>query len=68
MAEGKLTDAIESNAQAPASASTDGFSAQQHSLPDQIAADQHVAANAAVTRDTRTLGVRFAKIVPPGAV
>jgi hypothetical protein len=68
MADGNLTDAIKTNAQAPASASGDGVSAQQHRLTEQIAADQHVAANAAVARNTRTLGIRFAKIVSPGAV
>jgi len=61
----ELTEAIEENAQGPKKASGDSGSIEQHSLPDQIAADKHLAAKKAVQSKSR--GVRFSKLIPPGA-
>lgn len=62
-----LKDTIRDNASGPAKATGDLGSHEQHSLPDQIAADKHLgAASAVASRKTR--GIRFNKLVPPGAV
>lgn len=37
-----LVDTIETNAQGPKQVNSDGHSATQHSLPEQIAADEYV--------------------------
>jgi hypothetical protein len=50
---------------APAKASGDAGSVEQHKLTDQIAADRHLASKDAVTKPKR--GLRFNKLVPPGA-
>ncbi len=60
-----LTDKIRENAQAPAKASSDGVSVEQHSLADQIAADKYLASKEAAK--TKHRGLRFNKLVPPGA-
>ncbi|MCG3180946.1 MAG: hypothetical protein BIFFINMI_03312 [Phycisphaerae bacterium] len=61
-----LDDAIKENAAGPAKASGDSGSMEQHPLPDQIAADKYLANKKAMA--SQTLGLRRAKIVPPGAV
>jgi hypothetical protein len=61
-----LSDAIAENAAAPAQVSTDAGTVRQHPLSDQIEADRYLASKEAVTRPTR--GLRFNKLVPPGAV
>ena len=61
-----LSDQIEENASGPASASGDIGSMQQHSLPDQIAADRFLKSQAAVA-DNPLRGLRFNKLIPPGA-
>ena len=61
----ELHDAIEENAKGPAKASGDAGSVEQHPLPDQIEADRYLAAKKAAKQPTR--GLRFSKIVPPGA-
>ena len=61
-----LSDAIQQNAEGPHSASGDAGSMQQHSLPDQIAADKHLASKRAMGR--KNLGLTRVKIIPPGAV
>ena len=58
-------DTIRENAQSPAKASSDGVSVEQHSLADQIEADKYLAAKDAVKSKSR--GLRFNKLVPPGA-
>lgn len=64
-----LQDTISENAQGPAEARGDSGSMRQHSLPDQIAADKHLASKTALADSTKkTLGVRFVGLVPPGAV
>lgn len=59
-----LDDAIRQNAQGPAKAQGDTGSVEQHKLPDQIAADRHLASKEAVKSKRR--GLRFNKLVPPG--
>jgi len=61
-----LKKAIESNAKGPRQATADGVTVQQHSLKDQIAADQYLADKEVAKNPARAL-VRV-KIVPPGAV
>lgn len=60
-----LENSILENAAAPAKASGDSGSMEQHPLPDQIAADRYLASKAA-TKKTG-LGITFKKLVPPGA-
>lgn len=61
----ELDDTIRENAKGPAKAAGDAGSIEQHKLPDQIAADRHLAAKDAVKSPRR--GLRFNKLVPPGA-
>ena len=64
-----LQDTISENAQGPAEARGDEGSMRQHPLPDQIAADKHIAAKSALSDSTKkTIGVRLIGLVPPGAV
>ena len=60
-----LTDAIRTNAEGPKSASGDSGSMQQHSLPEQIAADRYLASKNA--SQSKGLGIRLTKVVSPGA-
>ncbi len=60
-----LEQTIRDNAQGPAKAAGDAGSVEQHSLQDQIAADRYL--NAKQAAKGKTLGLRFTKIVPPGA-
>lgn len=62
---GSLDDAIRENAQGPAEAHGDSGGVKQHSLKDQIEADRFLASKQAVKSKSR--GVRFTKIAPPGA-
>lgn len=57
---------IATSAAGPKSAKGDSGEMQEHSLPDQIAADRYLRSTRA-NRRGRGLGVRFMKIVPPGA-
>ncbi len=57
--------AIEQNAQGPKKAQGDAGSVEQHSLPDQIAADRYLASKKAVR--ARGKGIVISKLVPPGA-
>jgi hypothetical protein len=61
-----LTETIEDNAAGPKQATADGVTVQQHSLPDQIAADKYLANKAASANPARAF--TRVKIVPPGAV
>jgi hypothetical protein len=58
-------NAIEQNAQGPKKAQGDAGSVEQHSLPDQIAADRYLASKRAMR--SRGRGLRISKLVPPGA-
>ena len=62
----ELDSAIETNAKGPRQASADGVNVQQHSLPDQIAADKYLAGKRA-TRNPAKAFTRV-KIIPPGTV
>ena len=61
----ELEQKIEENAQGPKRAKGDSGEVEQHSLPDQIAADRYLASKEAAKKG---LGVRMTKVVPPGAV
>ena len=61
-----LEQAIRDNAAQPAKASVDGQSVEQHPLKDQIEADRYLESKAAARKPG--LGIKFAKIVPPGSV
>lgn len=60
-----LDETIRENAQGPAKAAGDSGSMEQHKLPDQIAADKYLASKDAAKSKSR--GLRFNKLVPPGA-
>jgi len=62
-----LKDAIKQNAEGPKQAAADGVNVQQHSLPDQVAADKHLAGKDAFSRNPAKGLVRV-KIVHPGTV
>lgn len=49
----------------PKSATADGVTVTQHSLPDRIAAEKYERAK--VQARDKYRGIRFAKAVPPGA-
>ena len=61
----ELEDTIKENARGPAKASGDAGSVEQHKLAEQIEADRYLAAKEAAKSKRR--GLRFSKIVPPGA-
>jgi hypothetical protein len=60
-----LEDKIRENAEGPAKATGDAGSVEQHKLSEQIAADKYLAAKEAAKSKKR--GLRFNKLVPPGA-
>ena len=55
---------IRENASGPKRASGDSGSIEQHALADQIAADRYLASKQAAR--SKGLGIRLAKLVPPG--
>ncbi len=61
-----LKEVIKQSAEGPESAESDGVRVKQHSLRDQIEADKYLAAKETV--QSKRLGIRLVKIVPPGAV
>ena len=63
--ETQIEDAIKQNASGPKSAEVDGQKVEQHSLPDQIAADEYLASKKAVK--SRTSGLKFSKLCHSGA-
>ena len=64
MAEQDLSTTINDAAQKPAEARGDSASVRAHSLPDLIAADKYLAEKSAA--QSRGLGLRFGRIIPPG--
>ena len=56
---------IRENAKAPAKVSGDAGSVEQHKLTDQIETAKFLASRDAVAKKNR--GLRFSKLVPPGA-
>ena len=65
MTENSLEQAIRDNASGPAEAHGDSGGVKQHSLPDQIAAERFLASKQAAKSKSR--GIRFSKLAPPGA-
>ena len=63
---GDLDQSIRDNAAGPAKAAGDSGSVEQHPLKDQIEADRYLASKDAARKPG--LGIKFAKIVPPGSV
>ncbi len=61
----EIENTIREAAQQPAEVSVDGQTVKQQPLPDQIEADRYLASKDAAKKG---LGVRMAKVVPPGAV
>lgn len=61
----ELDTAIRENAEGPAKASGDAGSVEQHKLTEQIEADRYLASKEAAKSKQR--GLRFNKLVPPGA-
>ncbi len=59
-----LQETIRESAKAPAKASGDAGSVEQHKLTEQIAADKYLASKQAASQPKR--GLRFNKLVPPG--
>lgn len=60
-----VRDQIEENAQAPRRIQGDEGEIEEHSIPDQIAADRYLSGAAAAEHGHR--GMRFTKVRPPGA-
>jgi hypothetical protein len=60
-----LDDTISQNAHGPAKAAGDAGSVEQHKLTDQIEADRYLCSKDAAASKKR--GLRFNKLVPPGA-
>ena len=66
MSEDKTVEnAIRENASGPKSAEIDGQKVEQHSLKDQIAADEYLASKKAVK--SRTSGLKISKLCHSGA-
>jgi hypothetical protein len=59
-----LDDTIRENASGPKRAKGDSTEMEQHSLPDQIAADRYLASKNAAKK--KGLGIKTSKLVPPG--
>ena len=64
MDDNTLEQSIRENAAAPRRASGDSGSVEQHALSDQIAADRYLASKQAAR--SKGLGIRIAKLSPPG--
>jgi hypothetical protein len=60
-----LDQNIRDNAAGPAKATGDSGSVEQHKLRDQVEADRYLESKKATRR--KGVGVKFAKLVPPGA-
>jgi len=60
-----LDESIKINAEGPKRASGDSGSVEQHSLPDQIAADKYLESKKASR--AKGLGIKIAKISPGGS-
>ena len=66
MADDEVRDAIDSSAQGPKQVTADGMSISQHSLKDQIEADQYLQSRA--TARASGLGIKRLKISPGGTI
>lgn len=65
MEEKDLEENIRRNAVGPKSAEIDGQKVEQHSLPDQIAADEYLASKKAMK--SRASGLKITKLCHSGA-
>ncbi len=61
----ELDETIRQNAQGPAKVAGDAGSVEQHKPSEQVAADRYLASKEAAKSKRR--GLRFNKLVPPGA-
>jgi len=61
----ELDDNIRENAAGPKRAKGDSAEMEQHSLPDQIAADRYLASKQASRK--KGLGIPLKKLSPPGS-
>lgn len=61
----EIREQIQTDALGPKSVSTDGVSVSQRDLREQIEADRYLGDRTAVNTTRR--GLRFSKLVPPGA-
>lgn len=66
MADTQIEDAIKENASGPKGASGNSGSVEQHSLPDQIAADKHIQSKQAMK--SKGLGIKLLKLSPSGTI
>ena len=66
MTDSTIQNSIKENAAGPKSASGDAGSVQQHSLPEQIAADKHIQSKEAMS--SKGLGIKLVKLSPGGTV
>lgn len=62
-----LEETIEENAKGPRRVSGDSGSMEQHSIPDQIAADKYKKEVAATQGTRRGWPISVVKFIPPGA-
>ena len=60
-----LDNTIRDNAAGPKRATGDSGSVEQHPLTEQIAADRYLASKKAT--QSKRLGIRISKLVPPGS-
>ena len=60
-----LDTQIRDNAAGPKKATGDSGSVEQHPLTEQIAADRYLASKKAA--QSKRLGIRLTKLVPPGS-
>jgi hypothetical protein len=63
-----LFDALKKSAVGPRSASGDGQTTVEHSLPEQVLADKYVRSTRALQRGGPLAGARIGKLRAPGAV
>ena len=61
-----IQDAIAENATGPKSVTNGETTVTEHSIDDQIKAANHLANKAGMNNPSR--GLRFTKLIPPGAV
>ena len=61
----EFDETIRQNAQGPAKVAGDAGSVEQHKPSEQVAADRYLASKEAAKSKRR--GLRFNKLVPPGA-
>lgn len=61
----ELSDSIEENAKGPKRMKGDSGEAEQHSLPDQIAADKYLRSRRAANRGFGA--IKHTKLIPPSA-